>query len=88
MTMNYKSNKMKKEIIKVLQKVADGELTPEQADEKLSGFYMLDNSYLCPDGDKLMQVAEQQGWVFNKGLWRKDGYRSRKTYELYAYLFL
>jgi hypothetical protein len=79
---------MKKERIEILQKVATGELIPEQADEQLLGLSIIGSSSLLPDVDKLMKVADEKGWCFNKGMWRKDGYRSRTTYDLYDYLFL
>ena len=33
----------------------------------------------------LSYVTEKDGWVFNKQLWRKDGWRSRTTAELYDF---
>ena len=79
---------MKNERIEILRKVANGELTPEQADEQLLGLSIIGSSSLFPDVDKLMEVADEKGWCFYQGMWRKDGYRSRTTYDLYAYLFL
>jgi hypothetical protein len=79
---------MKKERIEILHKVANGELIPEQADEQLLGLSIVGSSSLFADVDKLMNVADDKGWCFNQGMWRKDGYRSRTTYDLYAYLFI
>lgn len=79
---------MKKERIEILQKVANGELTPEQADEQLLGLSIVGSSSLFADVDELMKVADERGWCFNQGMWRKDGWRSRTTYDLYAHLFL
>ena len=72
---------MKNERIEILQMVSNGELTPEQADEQLC-------SSLFADVDELMKVADEKGWCFYQGMWRKDGWRSRTTYDLYAHLFL
>lgn len=79
---------MKNDRIEILQNVANGELTPEQADERLLGVSIIGSSSLFADVDELMKVADKNGWCFYQGMWQKDGYRSRTTYDLYAYLFL
>jgi hypothetical protein len=79
---------MKNERIKILEKVASGELTPEQADSELLGLSIVGSSSLFPDVDELLKVADEKGWCFNQGMWRQDGWRSRTTYDLYAHLFL
>lgn len=76
------------ERIEILQKVANGEITPEQADEQLLGLSIVGSSSLFADVDELMRVADEKGWRFFQGMWRKDGWRSRTTYDLYAHLFL
>lgn len=78
---------MKNERLEILQKVANGELTPKQADEQLLGLSIVGSSFLFTDVDEIMKVADEKGWCFYRGMWRKDGYRSRTTYNLYAYLF-
>ena len=79
---------MENERIEILQKVAKGELTPTQADEQLLGLSIVGSSSLFSDVDELMKVADKKGWCFYQGMWRKDGWRSRTTYDLYAHLFL
>lgn len=79
---------MKNERIEILRKLADGELTPEQADEQLLGLSIVGSSSLFADVDELMKVADKNGWCFYQGMWRKDGWRSMTTYGLYAHLFL
>lgn len=79
---------MKEQRLEILRKAANGELSPEQADEQLLGLSIVGSSSLFADVDELMKVADEKGWHFYQGMWRKDGYRSRTTYDLYAYLFL
>lgn len=35
------------------------------------------------DIDSFMELMENHGWVFNKGMWHQDGYESRTTKQLY-----
>jgi hypothetical protein len=79
---------MKKQRLEILRKVANGELTIEQADSELLGLSIVGYSSLFPDVDELLKVADEKGWCFYNGMWRKDGWRSRTTYDLYDHLFL
>ena len=73
--------------IEILQKVAKGSLTPEQADEQLLSLFLCSTS-LFPDIDRLIETAIDKGWIFYDGMWHKEGYLSRNTYDLYKYLFI
>ena len=60
------------------------------ANETITGkapdvIYCIKEAYLFPHDmeDFLDHVTEKDGWVFNKQMWRKYGWRSRTTSELY-----
>jgi len=73
--------------IEILQKVAKGSLTPEQADEQLLYLFICSTS-LFPIIDRLIETAIDKDWIFYDGMWHKEGYSPRNTYDLYTYLFM
>ena len=79
---------MKEKRLAILRRLANKEISPEMADEQLLGLSIVGSSSLFADVDELMKVADEKGWCFFQGMWRKDGWRSRTTYDLYAHLFL
>lgn len=38
------------------------------------------------DMDEFLSQAEQDGWVFLRGSWEKEGFKSRATQQLYDYI--
>lgn len=60
---------MKNERIEILQKVADGELTPEQADEQLLGLSIVSN-WVAYDWNNIDSRPPKYGKYF---VHRKDG---------------
>lgn len=63
------SSDMKNERIEILQKVADGELTPEQADEQLLGLSIVSN-WVAYDWNNIDSRPPKYGKYF---VHRKDG---------------
>ena len=56
---------MKNERIEILQKVANGKLSPEQADERLLGLSIVSKSFA--EGVKVKIVANTRGHNFEDG---------------------
>ena len=73
--------------IEILQKVAKGSLTPEHADELLLSLSLCSTSFF-PIIDRLIETAIDKDWIFYDGMWHKEGYSPRNTYDLYTYLFM
>ena len=47
----------------------------------------MSNSVSFPkDLDSILELAIENGWVFNEFVWKRDGYKNRSTEELYNFL--